>query len=59
MLVTSKTHQGLTGYWMGQYNGSGVLERKTSFVIVANSAPSGGATQKNFTPAGPTPKLLP
>jgi len=59
MLVSAKTHQGLTGYWMGQYNGSGVLERKTSFVIVANSAPTGAATQKNFTPAGPTPKLLP
>ncbi len=59
MLVNAKTHQGLTGYWMGQYNGSGVVQRKTSFVIVANSSPSGAATQKTFTPAGPTPKLLP
>lgn len=59
MLVNPRTHQGLTGYWMGQYDGSGVLQRKTSFVILADSAPTGPARQANFTPAGPTPRLLP
>jgi len=59
MLINPKTHQGLTGYWMGQYDGSSVLQRKTSFVILADSAPTGGARQANFTPAGPTPRLLP
>jgi branched-chain amino acid transport system substrate-binding protein len=59
MLENTRSHQGLTGYWMGQYNGSGQLERKTSYIIVANSGSSGTARQAAFRPAGPTSKLLP
>ena len=59
MLESARSHQGLTGYWMGQYNGSGQLERKTSYILVATSAPTGTARQASFRPAGPTSKLLP
>ncbi len=59
MLVSSKAHQGLTGYYMGQYNGSGELERLTSYILTANSASTGGAKQRTFKPAAPTRKLLP
>jgi branched-chain amino acid transport system substrate-binding protein len=59
MYINSKTHQGLTGYYMGQYNGSGELERLTSYILTANSASKGGAKKRTFTPAAPTRKLLP
>lgn len=59
MRISKTSHQGLTGYWMGQYNSSGVLERKTSGIIVATSAPTGTAKAATFRPAAPTPKLLP
>lgn len=56
----SKTsHQGLTGYWMGQYSAAGLLERKTNYIITATSASSGKARRANFRPANPTPRLLP
>lgn len=58
MRISKTSHQGLTGYWMGQYNGS-VLERKTRGIIVATSAPTGKAKAATFRPAAPTPKLLP
>lgn len=58
MRISKTSHQGLTGYWMGQYNGS-VLERKTQGIIVATSAPTGKAKAATFRPAAPTPKLLP
>ena len=59
MVFSSKSHQGLTGYYMGQYNGSGQLERLTSYVMLANSAASGSAKKATFKPGNPTPKLLP
>jgi len=59
MRITKTSHQALTGYWMGQYNSSGELERKTRGIIVATSSPSGKAKAATFRPAAPTPKLLP
>jgi ABC-type branched-subunit amino acid transport system substrate-binding protein len=59
MVINSKSHQGLTGYWMGQYNASGQLERKTSYIITATSATTGGAKQSSYSAPAPTPKLLP
>jgi branched-chain amino acid transport system substrate-binding protein len=58
--VQSKTNRtGYTGAWIGQYNASGVLERKTSFVYTADNSDTSKAKRVNFRPAGPTPKLLP
>ena len=59
MLINSRSHQGLTGYYMGQYDGSGQLVRKTSYVLLANSAATGTAKKALFRPGSPTPKLLP
>jgi ABC-type branched-subunit amino acid transport system substrate-binding protein len=59
MVNSSKSHQGLTGYYMAQYNGTGQLERKTSYIMTANSASTGTAKQANFRPGAPTSKLLP
>ncbi len=59
MVISAKSHQGLTGYYMGQYDGSGQLVRKTSYIMTANSASSGTAKKASFRPGAPTPKLLP
>lgn len=59
MVINAKSHQALTGYYMGRYDGSGQLERITSYIMVANSSAKGGAKRATFKPAGPTPKLLP
>ena len=59
MIYSSKSHQGLTGYFMGQYNSSLDLERLTSYVMLATSSSSGTAKEATFRPAGPTKKLLP
>ena len=59
MSNSSKSHQGLTGYYIGQYNGTGQLERKTSYILTANSASTGTAKKANFRPGAPTSKLLP
>lgn len=59
MVISSRTHQGLTGYYMGQYNASGLLERNTPFVMLANSSATGTAKKATFKPGSPTPKLLP
>jgi branched-chain amino acid transport system substrate-binding protein len=59
MVISSKSHQGLTGYYMGQYDGAGQLVRKTSYIMTANSASSGSAKKATFRPGAPTPKLLP
>lgn len=59
MVISSKSHQGLTGYYMGQYDGSGQLVRKTSYIMTANSAASGSAKKASFRPGAPTPRLLP
>lgn len=58
MRITKSSHQGLTGYWIGQYN-NGLLERQTNYIITATSAPTGKAQRANFRPGAPTPKLLP
>lgn len=59
MVISSRSHQGLTGYYMGRYNDAGQVERLTSYIMVANSSASGAAKQTTFTPGNPTPKLLP
>lgn len=59
MVITKNSHQGLTGFYMGQYNGSGQVERVTSYIMTATSSSSGGAKQTTFRPGNPTPKLLP
>jgi ABC-type branched-subunit amino acid transport system substrate-binding protein len=57
---TSKTnHQGYTGVWIGQYNASGTLVRKTNYVLTADNSPRTKAKRATFRPAGPTAKLLP
>jgi branched-chain amino acid transport system substrate-binding protein len=56
--ISKTSHQGLTGYWMGQYN-NGQLERKTNYIITATSSSSGKAKRATFRPGAPTPKLLP
>lgn len=58
-VVSASSHQGLSGYWMGQYDSAGTLGRLTKGVLVATSAPTGTAKAATYTQAGPTPKLLP
>lgn len=59
MVVSARSHQGLNGYYMGQYNGSGQLVRLTPYIITATSAPTGAAKQASYSPGAPTSKLLP
>ena len=59
MVVNSKSHQGLTGYYMAQYNANADAERLTSYVMVATSSSSGKAKKINYRPLSPTKKLLP
>jgi hypothetical protein len=59
LVVTTTSHQGLTGYWMGQYDSAGTLGRLTEYVMLATSAPTGGAKRAVYTQVGPTKKLLP
>jgi hypothetical protein len=59
MVVTKTSHQGLTGYWMGQYDSAGTLGRLTDYVMLATSAPTGGAKKAVYKQVGPTKKLLP
>ncbi len=58
-VINSKSHQGLTGYWMGQYNANLDLDRLTSYVMLATSSSTGKAKKATFRPASPTKKLLP
>ena len=53
MVISAKSHQGLTGYYMGQYDGSGQLVRKTSYIMTANSASTGEAKQGHVPPRRP------
>jgi ABC-type branched-subunit amino acid transport system substrate-binding protein len=55
---SKSSHQGLTGYWMGQYN-NGELDRLTNYIITATSASTGKAKRANFRQPNPTRKLLP
>lgn len=59
MVNSARTHQGLTGYYMGLYNSTGQLERVTNYIMTANSASTGTAKKANFRPGAPTSKLLP
>jgi len=61
MVVTANSHQGLLGYWMGQYDSAGTLGRLTPYVMIAgNNSSSSTVKQIVFKPAGPTnAKLLP
>ncbi len=59
MVINSRSHQGLTGYYMGRYNTSGQVLRLTSYILVANSASTGKAKKTTFRPGAPTRKLLP
>jgi len=59
MVFSSKSHQGLTGYFMGQYNANLDIERLTSYVMLATSSSSGKAKKATYRPASPTKKLLP
>lgn len=59
MVFSLKSHQGLTGYFMGQYNVNADVERLTSYVLLATSSSTGIAQKANFRPAAPTKKLLP
>ena len=59
MVINSRSHQGLTGYYMGQYNGSGEVVRLTSYIMTATSASTGTAKKSTFRPGAPTSKLLP
>jgi len=58
-VINAKSHQGLTGYYMAQYNANTDAERLTNYVMVATSSSSGAAKQITFRPAPPTKKLLP
>ena len=59
LVITPTSHQGLTGYWMGQYDSAGSLGRLTDYVMLATSAPTGGAKKAVYKQVGPTKKLLP
>ncbi len=58
-VVSASSHQGLTGYWIGQYDAAGTLGRLTKGVYVATNNPSNTAKLTTYTQVGPTPKLLP
>jgi branched-chain amino acid transport system substrate-binding protein len=57
--ITKTSHQGLTGFYMGQYDSAGNVDRLTNYIMVATSSSSGKAKKASFKPAGPTKKLLP
>jgi branched-chain amino acid transport system substrate-binding protein len=60
MRITAKSHQGLLGYWMGQYDGAGTLVRKTTDILIAgNSADSGKVVTAKYRPAKAPARLLP
>lgn len=59
LVITSRSHQGLSGYWMGQYDSAGTLGRLTKGILVATSSPKGGAKAATYRQPAPTRKLLP
>jgi ABC-type branched-subunit amino acid transport system substrate-binding protein len=59
LVVSASSHQGLSGYWMGQYDSAGTLGRITPGIFVATSAPTGTAKAATFKQLAPTAKLLP
>ena len=58
-IINSNSHQGLTGYYMAQYDANTDAQRLTKYVMVATSSSSGTAKEITFNPAPPTKKLLP
>lgn len=60
MRITATSHQGLLGYWMGQYDSAGTLVRKTDGILVAgNSTDSGKVVAATFKPAKAPADLMP
>ena len=59
LIITAKSHQGLSGYWMGQYDSAGTLGRLTDFVMLATSSSTGGAKVAKFKPPVAGKNLLP
>ena len=60
MRITANSHQGLLGYWMGQYDSAGTVVRLTKGIMVAgNSTSSGKVVNATFKPASAPAKLLP
>ena len=59
MRFSKSSHQGLTGFYMGQYDAAGNVDRLTKYIMVATSSSSGKAKKAAYRPAGPTKKLLP
>jgi len=59
MRFSKSSHQGLTGFYMGQYDAAGNVDRLTNYIMVATSSSSGKAKKASYRPAGPTKKLLP
>ena len=60
-IITDNSHQGLTGYYMGQYDSSGNVVRlgKPNEIYVAGNAGGSLAKVATFKAAPPTKKLLP
>ena len=60
-VVTKTSHQGLTGFWMGQYDSAGTLVRlgKPNEVFLAGNSASSPAKIATFRQPAPTKKLLP
>lgn len=58
MRINTRSHQGLTGFYMAQYD-KGLAVRRTAYVMLASNSPSGGAQHATFRPGAPTPRLLP
>jgi branched-chain amino acid transport system substrate-binding protein len=56
---SKSSHAGFTGFYLGQYDSSGLIQRKTNFIVTATSAPSGKAKRGTFRAPAPTSKLLP
>ena len=60
MRITATSHQGVLGYWMGQYDPAGTLVRKTKGIMIAgNTTKTGKVTKAIYRPSKPTAKLLP
>jgi len=59
MIINSRSHQGLTGYYMAQYDANTDAQRLTDYIMVGTSSSTGAAQKTTFRPAPPTKKLLP
>jgi hypothetical protein len=57
--INSRSHQGLTGFYMARYNSDIEAERITNYIMTATSSASGKAKRATFRQPNPTRKLLP